>query len=104
VTLRAYLRIFRERWRLVALATLLGVALAILITELMPKTYEASVQVFVTSNTNDNTTSQYDPVAAAQNQVGTFASLIGAPAIVDGVKKDLHLSLSDSQIRAKLSA
>jgi len=105
VTLRAYLRIFRERWRLVVLVVVLATGVAILITALMPKTYEASVQVFVTSNSSDTgNTSQYDPVAAAQNQVSTFASLIGSPDVAKAVKSDLNLSLTPNQIRDKLTA
>jgi non-specific protein-tyrosine kinase len=106
VTLRAYLRIFRERWRLIALMLVLAVGVAILITALVPKTYQASVQVFISSNvdTSGSGTGQYEQQAAIQAQTSTFAELIDSPQVVRGVKRDLNIGLTDAQLKSKLSA
>jgi capsular exopolysaccharide synthesis family protein len=105
VTLRAYLRILRERWRLIALLVLLAVGVAVLITGLTPKTYQASAQVFVSANSDvTDVNGQYQQQAAIQAEVSTFAQLIDTPQILHAVQKDLNLSLSDSQLRSKLSA
>ena len=45
MTLRTYVRILRERWRLVALVMLVAIGLATLITALTSKEYEAEAQV-----------------------------------------------------------
>lgn len=106
MTLQSYLRIFRERYKVLLLVTLICVGLAVLITAATPKTYQASVQVFVTANGDvaAGGVGQYDQQAAALSQVTTFASLIGAPAVIDAVRTDLNLALTDSQLRAKISA
>ena len=59
----------------------------------------------VTANgAGDGSTSLYDRQAAALSQATTFAQLIDTPDIISAVKSDLQLSLSDSDIRAKISA
>src|SRR5947209_3213537 len=74
VTIRSYLRIFRERRKLIALVVVLAVGIAALVTALTPKTYQADVQVFVSSNgDNSSGSTQYDQQAAAISQVTTFA-------------------------------
>lgn len=103
---RSYLRIFRERWKLVVAIILLAVGIASVISALSPKTYQANVQVFVSANniSNNVINSQYDQNLAAQAQVATFASLIDTPEILKQVRSDLNLGLSDAQIAARLSA
>lgn len=106
MTLQSYLRIFRERYKVLALVTLLCVAVAVLITALTPKTYQADVQIFVTSNGDiaASGVGQYDQQAAALSQVTTFSQLVDTPRVIDTVRTDLNLDLSDSQLRGKISA
>jgi non-specific protein-tyrosine kinase len=106
VTLQSYLRILAERWKLIVLFVLLGTGIALLVTATTPKTYQASVQMFVaTSSTSSiDTDVQYQAVAFTQTQVQTFAQIIGNPDVIKRVKSDLHLDLSDSALKDKLSA
>ncbi len=104
MTLRAYVRILRERWRIVALALLLTTGLATLFTALTPKQYQADALVFVSSNGTRASTGQYDEQAATQAQVTTFSQLVAIPEIVDAVRSKLNLPLSQAQVAAKLSA
>jgi non-specific protein-tyrosine kinase len=106
VTLSSYLRIFRERWKVIALMVLLGIGVAAVITALSPKVYQANVQVFVSFNSDTAGTGAdaYAQNAALQQEVATFAELIGTPKIVHGIQKDLNLGLSDSKLRGKISA
>jgi non-specific protein-tyrosine kinase len=106
VTLRAYLRIFRERWRIVALFLVLGIGAAVLITAVIPQTYQASVQVFVSANTEGTSgaVGQFDQQAAIQAQTSTFAELIDTPNVLHEIERDLNLPLTDAQLRGKLTA
>jgi capsular exopolysaccharide synthesis family protein len=104
VTLQSYLRIFRERWRLIALVFVVAVGLASLLTALSPKVYQADAQVFVTSNNDRAATGQYDEQAAAQAQTSTFAELVAIPDVVNAVRRKLNLPLSESELAGKLSA
>ena len=104
MTLQAYLRIFRERWRLIALVFLVAVGLASLLTAITPKTYQADAQVFVSTNGNVPAAGQYDEQAAAQAQVTTFAQLVTMPRIMHAVIGDLNLPLNEQQLAAKITA
>jgi capsular exopolysaccharide synthesis family protein len=104
VTLRNYLRILRERARLVALFTLLSVAVAVLITALTPREYQAKAQIFVATNASSDPLAQYQAAAFVQAQVSTYAQIVGSPDVLDAVRKDLNLSLSNQALQSKISA
>jgi non-specific protein-tyrosine kinase len=101
VTLRAYLRVLRERWKLVALLVLVSTGVAVAITAATPKVYQADTQVFVSSTNTSN--ASLDAVYVA-TQVSTFAAIIDSPVVLHAVQQDLNLSLSDEQLKAKISA
>jgi capsular exopolysaccharide synthesis family protein len=106
VTLRAYLRIFRERWKLIWIITVFAVGIAILITAITPKSYTASTQIFVASNSSGDVTGQgnYTDQLLAQTYVTTFAQVVANPDTLNAVIKDLHLTLTAQQLKGKLSA
>jgi capsular exopolysaccharide synthesis family protein len=106
VTLGSYLRILRERWRLVTFFTLLSVGLAALVTALTPRVYQASAQVFVAPNAVAGTDAVTAAQAAAflQAQISTYARLIDSPDVLDVVRTDLNLSLTDPQLKSKIDA
>ncbi|MDT4904945.1 MAG: hypothetical protein QOH52_2961, partial [Pseudonocardiales bacterium] len=49
VTLRAYLRVLGERWKLIVVFVLASTGVAIVVTATTPKVYQADVQIFVAS-------------------------------------------------------
>ena len=104
MTVSGYLRIFRERWRLIAMVTVLSFLIALGITVATPKQYQASAQVFVASNTTNDPAAQYEAAAFLQSQVSTFAAIVTSPDILHKVESDLNLGLSDQELKAKLSA
>src|SRR5437588_542606 len=62
VTLRTYLRVLRERWKMVVAFILAATALAILVTALTPKKYKATAQVYIAANgTGQNPTAGGQP-------------------------------------------
>ena len=106
MTLSAYLRIFRDQWKIIAMMVLLGIGVAAVITALSPKVYQANVQVFVGFNnqTDQTAASNYAAQAGIAAEVSTFAQLIDAPTVIHGVQHDLNLSLSDGTLAGKISA
>jgi capsular exopolysaccharide synthesis family protein len=104
VTLRAYLRVLGERWKLVALFVVAATALAIAVTALSPKAYDATAQLFVSSAGSTDPALQYQAAAFAQAQVQTFASIVASPDVIKAVKKDLNLQITDSDLKAKITA
>jgi non-specific protein-tyrosine kinase len=90
---------------LVAFVTLLCAGIAVLITALTPKTYEATTTVYVASNLSAaDPTSNYGGVIAAQYQAATFADIVTSKKILDQVRIDLNLAMSDDELSGKISA
>jgi capsular exopolysaccharide synthesis family protein len=106
VQLRAYLRVLRERWLLIVSFVLVATGAALLITELTPNSYTATAQVLVSSNTSPSDSSSQAGLndVYAQFLSATYAHVIGAPGVLRYVQTDLHLGLSDSTLKGKLSA
>jgi capsular exopolysaccharide synthesis family protein len=105
VTLQSYLRILGERWKLIVLFVLAGTGIAVLLTAMTDKEYQANVQIFVaTTNDSANSAAQFQAAAFTQTQVATFAQIVGSPAVLDRVKKDLHLQIASGTLKDKISA
>ena len=104
MTLRAYLRIFRERWKLICIVAVLAIGIAVGITVITPKSYQATAQLYVASNLPASASSQYTQLVSAQTLVSTFAQIVGNPTTLDGITHELNLTLTRSQLKSKLSA
>ena len=104
MTLRAYLRLLREQWLFVFFFVIVLTGVAVLITYLTPKSYQATSQVLVSSSTTADPSIQAQSNAYVTTQVPTYAKVIGAPEVIKYIQQDLHLGLSDRDIRAKLTA
>ena len=107
MTLRAYLRVLGERWKLVALFVIAATGVAILFTSTQQKVYQASVQIFVVSSDASNAAFQFQAAAFTQAQVQTFAQIVGSPEVLKKIETDLGLPTdpaATSDLRGKLSA
>lgn len=104
MTLQTYLRVLRERWKLVTFVALLLTCMAVLITALTPRVYQATTTIFVASNATADPASQYSGVIAAQTQAATFADIVTSKKILDQVRTDLNLALTNQELAAKISA
>jgi non-specific protein-tyrosine kinase len=94
--------VLRERWLLLVTFVLIATGLAIVLTELTPKSYTATAQVLVSSSSKSAATNQDN--AYVLLQVTSYAKVIGSPDVINSIRAQLHPALSDSQIRGKLSA
>ena len=104
--LRAYLRVLRERWLLIVSFVLVATGAALLLTELTPNSYEATAQVLVSSNTPSSADASNANISnlSVQLQVATYARVIESPDVLKYIQADLHLGLSPSSLKGKLSA
>lgn len=103
MTLRTYLVVLGERWKLIALFVLAATAVAILVTVTATKEYEADVQVFAASAQNDPAAA-YQGAAFGITQAATLAKTATSDAVVKGVLTDTKVPLSEDALRSKLSA
>ncbi len=104
MSLRSYVRVLRERWMLLLLFVLISTGTALLITELTPKSYQATAQVLVVSSTPADASVQNQANAFVTTQVPTYAKVIGSPDVLKYVQQDLHLGLAPRDLKGKLSA
>jgi len=105
VTLRDYVYVLRDRWRVIAIFTALSIAGAVVLTITTPKVYEARAQVFVAANgVRGDVNSQYEAAAFVQAQVATLADISTSPKVLDFIQRDLNLQIPDPELKDKLRA
>lgn len=104
MTLRAYLRILAERWRIIAIFLVAAVAVALGVTLTAAKVYQAQVQIFVVAAATSDPGMQYQGSAFTQLQVQTFARIVKAPDVLHRVEQDLDLPMSDAELAGKITA
>jgi non-specific protein-tyrosine kinase len=83
---------------------LVAVGIALLITDVTPKSYQASAQVLISSSTSSDPSIQAQANAFVTTQVPTYAKVIGSPDVLKYMQTDLHLGLSNATLKNKISA
>lgn len=108
MTLRAYLRVLRERWKLVAVFAGAATLVAIIVTVTTSKVYQARVQLFAAStNTTPNSGVDLQGAAFRVTEVQTLAQIANSECVIKGIRKDAHITtaeLSDTALKSKISA
>ncbi|MGI9157360.1 MAG: polysaccharide biosynthesis tyrosine autokinase [Marmoricola sp.] len=106
MTLSAYIRVLRKRWRTVALVTLAIVIAAVAITLLLPKNYAAQSTSFVSiASAQDGTPDAlYQNSQYALNQVQSYPDIVTSPAVLGPVIDDLGLDMSVQELKAHVTA
>jgi len=109
VDLRDYVRLLRRRWRLIALATLLGIAAATIATLSQTKIYTANFQFFVSAQSSASATggdisSAYTGGLFTQQRVKSYADVLQSPRLGALVAADLKLRRSASAVAQQVTA
>lgn len=104
MTLRAYLRILRERWITLVSFVLAATVIAVVVTQLTPKSYDATAQVLVQSSTPADASIQAQANTFVTYQVATYAKVITSPEVLNYIQQDLRLGISDRTMKGKLRA
>ena len=72
MTLQTYLRVLRERWKLIVAFVAVATAVAVVVVAAAPRVYEAKAQIFVVSTDASNPLLAYQGAGFTQIQVQTF--------------------------------
>lgn len=105
MTFRDYWRILRQRWRVLASVMALAVFIAVLLALITTPVYQARVQVFVTTNNQgSDSTQQYTGAAFTLSQVSTYAAIVDSPDVLNAVRRQLNIDLTDEQLKSEISA
>ena len=106
MNLRDLLAIGRRRWRLVALITVLGVAGAVVLSLVTPKTYTARLQMFVSASTSGDSASlnAYQGSLFTQQRVKSYGNIITSRNVAELVRKEAGDPRPAGDIQHSISA
>ena len=99
-----YLRVLARRWKIVVACLVLGVAVALLVSALSPRKYTATADLLVSAEATSNQTDLNQGSAFAQSRVKSYVAVVTSPDVLDRVRTDLSLPLSNEQLKTRLSA
>ncbi|MEU5254014.1 Wzz/FepE/Etk N-terminal domain-containing protein [Streptomyces longwoodensis] len=98
-----YATALRRRWRSVLACVLLGVAGALLVTALMPRTYTATSQLFVSTGDTRSDTA-YQGGLFTEERVKSYTRVVTSPAVLNGVIDTLRLDTTPGRLAGHISA
>lgn len=103
--LRDYLRILREKWLLVTVMTVLGIGAGFVPVVLMPSTYEANTQLYVSVRSDVGTTGDLmQGNSFAREVVSSYADVVGTSVVLQPVIDELELDTTVSELAKKVEA
>jgi capsular exopolysaccharide synthesis family protein len=103
VELKDYLRILRERWVLIAVTTVVVVAMAGVYTLLATPQYQSTARVFVTTPATADGSAIAQGAQFSQERVKSYATLITGDEAAKRIIKKLNLSESPGAVSSQLS-
>lgn len=101
--LKNYLRILRRRWQIVLALTALGAALAGVLTLMTPRTYQSTVEFFISAVDGQNTAQLASGGTFTQQRVKSYAQLLKTPRALDPVIAEAGIETSGS-LASKVTA
>lgn len=102
--LQDYLRVMRKRWRIITAVTLLALAAAATAVLLVPKSYQATARLFVSTNMASTTTELAAGSTFSQAQVKSYADILTTPKVLDPVVKQLQLPVTATDLAQTVKA
>ncbi len=100
-----YLRILRRRWLLLLIGAVLGVGAAIDTVLWATPVYAASTTLYVSATDRSPTaTTAYEASLLAQEQVQSYATLLGSERVAKDLASRLSDGLTASQLQKKITA
>jgi len=103
VEIRDYLRILRNRWKLITAVLALGVLAALAFSLLTTPKYAASTQLFVSTTGQENTTAAYQGGLFSQQRVTSYSELIQGQQVAQRVVDTLKLPVGAAQVASEVS-
>src|SRR5699024_7250027 len=103
--LRDYLRILRKKWLLVTVMTVLGIGAGFVPVMLMPSTYEANTQLYVSVRSDVSTTGDLmQGNSFAREVVSSYADVVATSVVLQPVIDELELDTTVSELAEKVQA
>lgn len=97
-----YFRVIRTRWVWIFLAAAIGVALSFGITSMMTPVYKSKASLFIQVDSPGDTS--YARSQFALQRVGSYPQLIGDPALITQVAREIGGGIDFQTVKASLTA
>ncbi|MGX9133212.1 YveK family protein [Rummeliibacillus sp. JY-2-4R] len=102
ISIRDVTKILRKRWGIIALITILAVALTAAISYyLLTPQYQATTQILVNKESKDRQT-QFQDTQTDLQLINTYNVIIKSPVILNQVINNLYLDTKASQLNGKI--
>ncbi|MBS7548183.1 polysaccharide biosynthesis tyrosine autokinase [Dietzia massiliensis] len=102
--LRDLLSVLRARWIVIVAATLIGGLLALGMSLLIPPSYQAKVQFYVTVAGGDSAAAAYQGSLGAQQRVQSYAALVKSTNLTQQVVDTVGADLAPAQVAGQTTA
>lgn len=99
-----FLRVLRQRWRIVAVAVLTAVTAAALASLLQKPVYTAQLTLYASTSGNGDADSAASNSELAKNRVKSYVELVGSRSVSDAVIRRLNLPETPEQLASKMTA
>lgn len=102
--LRGFLRLLARRWPTILVCALLGTGAGVAATAATTPVYEATAQIFVSTQTTEDSTQLNQGNAFTQARVQSYAEIAATRQITKPVIKQLGLDMTPDQLAGKITA
>ncbi|MBM3717166.1 polysaccharide biosynthesis tyrosine autokinase [Microbacterium sp. LMI1-1-1.1] len=99
-----YIRILRKNWLVILATTLLGIAIAAGYSLTRTPQYEASAEVFVSTQTSGSVQELQQGSSFTQARVATYVNLVGTQVVLAPVVSQMELPFTAAQLAEKVTA
>lgn len=104
MTLQDYLRVLRERWRIVAAAVVLALLAAAAVWFVRPAEYTASLTLYVSSQGGDTASAAYQGAQLSQQRVTSYVELVSSRRVAEEAIAQLRLDETPDALARRISA
>ncbi|MEZ0092437.1 polysaccharide biosynthesis tyrosine autokinase [Streptacidiphilus sp. EB129] len=105
MTLRSFLGLIKDRWKLIIIVTLLAGAVSAGVTERTTRMYSSSLSFFVSAQTDSsNVVQAYQANLLSQQKVQSYANLLTGPVLASAVVQATGLPITAAELQSRISA
>lgn len=105
MTLRSFLGLIKDRWKLIVVVTLLAGAISAGVTARTTRMYSSSLTFFVSAQVDSsNVVQAYQANLLSQQKVQSYANLLTGPMLASAVVQTTGLPIPTAELQSEISA
>ncbi len=104
MTVLEYLRVVRERWKVIVLAVLLGLVAALAVFLVRPPEYTAQTSLYVSAQVGDDPQQAYQGAQLSEQRVTSYTELVTGDRVISEAIRRLGLREKPETLAARVTA